>query len=132
MKWEGHCVPVRRVLLASAGVDVFGKVCANKCGTPACVNPKHLVALSRRQFYRRTRQHYSMNLAQRARVAASNRARSKITPEIAEQIRQSTQSQTEIARTFGVSQAAVSFIRRGLRWANYVSGWAQLKIMGKK
>jgi len=75
-----------------------GAVIDHRCNTPSCVNPDHLEAVEQAVNVRRGRL---------ARLDAKE----------ARKIRRASGTQREIARRHGVSQALVSMIKGGQRWA---------------
>ena len=123
MRFAGRIVLVRRQLMVYVGQDPGDRICVARCGSALCVNPDHLVSISRRQFYKRSRKTRVLSVTAYTRLAARNRARSKLNEELAAAVREAEGRQVDIAARFGITQGAVSLIRRGLRWANLTSGW---------
>jgi hypothetical protein len=89
-----------------SGLDVM-HACDNRC----CVNPSHLSLGSRKE-----------NMAgaiQRGRMASGERhGRAKLSEAQARGVFAAAGSQRIIAEQFGISQSAVSQIKRGKRWAS--------------
>lgn len=125
---KGKTIGVRRLLLQHLGVNVRGKVCTYKCGNALCVNPEHLEAIGRKKLSRRLvkETNYTAGVLRKVKLAEKARHRSKLTIEIALEIRQAEGTQREIAARYGVSQATVSCIKRGATWKDYASPFAQL------
>ena len=69
-----------------------------------------------------------VSFARKAKTSMTQRERcAKISFEIAQEIRAATGTQREIASKFGISQAAVSQIIRGIRWKDWTGNpWAAL------
>jgi hypothetical protein len=78
------------------------------CGTPACVNPDHLEPLS-------PSDHKKLHLARRGKHAA------KLDPLRVKEIRERVaagESQSAVARAFGVTHVAVNYIVHRRTWAD--------------
>lgn len=121
-----HCV--RRVIAQAQGHNVIGKVVTHKCGNSKCVNPAHVVVLTKTQLQKRTNQQHAgtASIARRSRVASARRAKAKLTLEQAEAIRLDPRIQRVIALEYGVSQATVSAIKRGRMWRDYSNPFVSL------
>lgn len=111
---NGRNLLAHRVSLALTGVVVEGKIVRHSCDNPPCCEPSHLKAGTQAQ-----------NLAEmsaRGRSARGVRnARAKVTEEVVSEIRARRsrgEKQSAIARDTGLSQAAVSLIVSGKRWAH--------------
>lgn len=128
MKWEGKCRIVRQLLVLAKGIDPTGKVCTYKCGNPLCVNPDHLEVITKRKMGKRVNAMMkpNTNAMFRAKMAKAMRSRSKLTPEMVEQIRNAEGSQYEICERFNVSQQTISDIKRGRTWRDYSNPFTQL------
>lgn len=147
-KWKGYvrnrvtpmisldhsAVAVRRALAIYKNLDIDGKVVSCKCRTPLCVNPAHLFVGTRSELHKmvaQERQQHSSHVY-REKVARALQMRTKLTPEMVEQIRASSKRYAELAEQFGVSEASISAIRRRVRWKDYGSPFAQLYLRGQK
>ncbi len=85
------------------------------CSTDLCCNPEHWGPISRSVL---ARQHPSANEELRKlKVAAASRANAKITPEIAREIQQSSESTIALGKRHGISQAHAWRIKTGKSWA---------------
>lgn len=119
---------VRRAVLLTLGVDMTGKQATYKCGNPLCVRPEHQVASSRAKIVKRLAKTRikSVNLLQRQRMAAASRKRGKLTLEQALEIRESSLTQRQLAKQYGICQAMVAYIKAGKYWLDYSNPFAQL------
>lgn len=87
-----------------------------RCGEPRCVRPEHVTALSLKQIGKRAAKAGKFrSIARRSAIAAAQRARSRLTPELVAQIREAP-SGAGIARELGIHKSTASKIRRGESW----------------
>lgn len=128
MRWQGKTAAVRRFVLLDQGVDLAGRLATYTCDNPECVNPEHLAPTTRRRVQVRTvaESKYTSNPMRRKRVSDQARLRSKLTLDQALAIREADGTQDDIAARFGVSQATVSVIKRGVTWQDYTNPFARL------
>ena len=105
-----------------------GKLATYSCGNAACVNPEHTHAVSRRALQTRLVQElgYLRNPMRTQKIAKLMRAKSPLTPALVAQIRADNSPQKQIAARFGVSQAAISKIKRWETWKDTANPFAQL------
>jgi predicted XRE-type DNA-binding protein len=129
MSYQGRNNRVRRVLAMGLGMNCCGKVVTNTCRNMLCVNPEHLQLMLRQSFNRRNAKEHAglyINPAHRAKKAKIMRARSRLTPEIVEAIRNDPRPQRVIAEAYGTTQPTVSHIKRGHTWRDYTNPFIQL------
>jgi predicted XRE-type DNA-binding protein len=129
INYQGKPSSVRRVLAMHLGHNCTGRLASNSCLNPICVNPKHIQLILRQTLQRRIareREHYYLNQATRAKIAARQRDRSKLTMDIVQDIRDDPRPQRTVAKVFGVSQSTVSGIKRGVRWQDFNNPFMQL------
>lgn len=128
INYKQRVLSVRRLLAEHQGLNIAGKVVTYKCGNELCVNPEHLQVLTRKKLSQRSTQDlkYHTNPVRMKKLADAARARGKLSIELARQIREASGTQREIAARFGVSQATVSVIVRGVTWREYSNPFAQL------
>ena len=100
-----------------------GKFVCHRCDVPLCVNPHHLFAGSEQDNTAdkvakgRQARGRKLSEAQSARRAKGERnGNSRLTAEQVFEIRQSQRAQRAIAAQYGITQAAVSAIKRGKVW----------------
>ena len=87
-----------------------GLVIRHSCDNPKCCNPNHLIVGSHKENMK--------DMVDRKRQAKGiNNGRSKITPEIVNEIRMSSDTQINLAKKFGISQSQVGRIKRGIHWS---------------
>ena len=128
MNWKGHVKPVRRHIAEQLGLDVVGKVVTCKCRNYMCVNPDHIMVITRARLQAMTAKelNYAVNPARVKKIADKARSRSRLTIEIAQQIREAEGTQREIGQRFGISQTTVSVIKRGEAWRDHTNPFAGL------
>lgn len=128
MRWHGRVGAVRRFILLDRGVDLGKRLATYTCGNAECVNPEHIAPATRQRVQVRTvgESRYTSNPMRRKRLADKARLHSKLTLEQALAIRQADGKQDDIAARFGVSQATVSVIKRGVTWQDYTNPFARL------
>jgi predicted XRE-type DNA-binding protein len=130
MNYKRKVGAVRRFILQEQGVDLSKRLATYTCGNPLCVNPEHVSPATRRAVQRRTteEQGHQKSLLRRKKLADNARKRAKLNPELARQVREADGTQDEIAARFGVSQATVSVIKRGVTWKDYNNPFAGLAL----
>ena len=123
---------VRRAALLEKHKDsphvLKGKLATYSCGNAACVNPEHTHAVGRRTLQKRLVQElgYLQNPLRTQKLSKIMRDKSPLTPELVAQIRADDAPQKQIAARFGVSQAAISKIKRWETWKDTANPFAQL------
>lgn len=120
--------PVRRALAEKMGKSIKGKLVTCKCRNELCVNPDHLLVVTRKRLQEMVSKErkYTSSPVRMRKLAEKARAHSKLTPELAAEIREADGSQREIAARYGISQSTVSVIKRGVTWRDYSNPFAQL------
>ena len=128
MRHHKQTISVRRLLMLEQGLEVEGKVATSTCGNHLCVNPKHLELITRKRLTKRIALGFSrsVSLLRKAQISTLVRQRSKLTAEQAEEIRQASGKQRDIAKLYGVSQSTVCAIKHGRIWRDYLNPFAQL------
>jgi HNH endonuclease len=100
VSWEIHFGPIPD-----------GMCVLHKCDVPNCINPRHLFLGTKmdnaKDMIKKGRQKKGALLPQ-----------AKLNEESVLEIRNSTQTQKELAKKFGVSQTAISFAKNRLRWSH--------------
>lgn len=123
MQWQGKVGNVRRFILIDAGVAMGRMLAGVSCGNPECVNPAHVVKVSRRQVSQEAADamdHTSKTLrAMRTAAAARTRRNNKLTEQGAASIRLDYRPQRMIAAEYGVTQHTVWAIKAGRMWREY-------------
>lgn len=92
-----------------------GMLVLHRCDNRSCVNPAHLFLGSHREN--------SVDMVQKGRnsthdTAGERHGASKLTDAAVREIRASTLTGRELAAKFGVSESAVSLVRRGRSWTH--------------
>lgn len=128
MNYKRVCQPVRRVLAREMGKAIEGKFVTCKCRNELCVNPDHLLVVTRKRLQELVskERNYTGTPMRRKKLADKARLRSKLTIELAAEVRDAEGTQREIAARYGISQATVSVIKRGKTWRDYSNPFAQL------
>jgi DNA-binding transcriptional regulator YiaG len=93
-----------------------GKVVMHTCDNPACVNPDHL-----RIGTQKDNVQDCITKGRRFDNSGCNHPNTHLIPEDIEEIRALDLPQHQIGRIFGISQQAVSKIKRGVRHSNTIS-----------
>jgi hypothetical protein len=104
------------------------RLATHSCGNQMCVNPDHVVLITRKRLQVRIAKEtrHQVSALRRKRLSDKARKRSKLTLEVALQIRDAEGTQRQIAAQFGVSQATVSAIKLGKTWRDYNNPFSQL------
>ena len=128
MNYKGKVGPVRRHIAEERGVPLQGKLATHSCGNQLCVNPDHVILVSRKRLQARIAKDvkHQVNAIRRKKISDQARKHSKLTLELALQIRAAEGTQRQIAAQFGVTQATVSAIKLGKTWRDYLNPWTQL------
>lgn len=128
MNYGGSVKPVRRHIAEASGAVLAGKLATYSCGNQLCVNPDHVIVVTRRRLQQRTAKELKpqSNPMRIKKLSDIARARGKLTPELAQAIRDAEGTQRDIAARFGISQATVSVIKRGKTWRDYTNPFTQL------
>lgn len=129
MNFNGKVGPVRRHIAEHLGLAVEGKLATCSCGNQLCVNPEHVIVITRKRLQQRIAkdQRRAVNPVRMKKLSDRARAtQAKLTLEQAQAIREAEGTQRDIAARFGVTQATVSAIKRGKTWRDYSNPFAQL------
>lgn len=128
MNYKGKVAPVRRHIAEARGTPLQDKLATHSCGNQMCVNPEHVVLITRKRLQARIAREtqHQVNAVRRKRLSDKARKRSKLTLELALEIRAAEGNQREIAKQYGVSQATVSAIKLGKTWRDYNNPFSQL------
>lgn len=129
--WKGKTLNVRRALANEMRVSKSigrDKVAACRCGNWRCVRLEHIQVITRKALQQRTAKKAPLaaRMVGRRKISAKARQRAKLTLEIVNEIRQSTATQRELAKRFGVSQSTIYSIKKGLTWRQYGAVFEQL------
>lgn len=128
MRFKQRTSQVRRFIAEHQGKSLKGKLATCKCRNELCVNPDHVVVVTRKKLQEMVSQErqYTSNPVRMKKLAEKARAKSKLTPELVEEIRSADGPQRAIAMRYGITQAAVSSIKRGRTWKDYSNPFAGL------
>jgi hypothetical protein len=128
INYKRRCKPVRRVLAEAMGKPIQGKFVTCKCRNELCVNPDHLLVVTRKRLQEMLakERNYQVNPVRMKKLADKARRNSKLTVELAAEIREAEGTQRAIAARYGITQATVSVIKRGKTWRDYSNPFAQL------
>ena len=135
MRYQGRAQQVRRVIAVETGLWLEGKLATCKCANMRCVNPKHVVMVTRQQLQKRTAKVTQMhfNPARCIKLAQSARRTGRLTEAQVAEIRAiDGMNQRDIAALYGITQSTVSAIRRGVKWKDYSNPYLQLLMGGKR
>jgi hypothetical protein len=124
---NGKKLYVKRYLAELDGKNVKGRVVTSDCKNKLCVNPAHLVVLTRAQLVNRTAASGAWSTAAvRAKVAHGIRAKSKLSQDAAREIRMSDEPIKVLAARHGITGSYVGMIRAGYCRKDYGSPFAGL------
>jgi DNA-binding CsgD family transcriptional regulator len=129
MRHDGVAQPVRRVIAEQLGLPVRSRMATVRCCNNLCVNPAHVVVLTRKQLQQRTAKVTQLHAdpLRCRKLAQTARRTAKLTEAQVIEIRSlDGLTQRQIAAQYGVSQSTVSAIRRGVKWKDYSNPWLQL------
>lgn len=122
IKVGGRHTPVRRAVAVATGrLEPISKNRAvPKCHNWRCVNPAHVIVVTHSDANKRAR----MQLDQAQpflcrKIALARRQTSKLTSEIAREIREAEGSITLISAQYKISRSTVSDIKTGRIWRDY-------------
>lgn len=122
-------IGTRRVVAGLMGLNIDGKVVTTTCGDSRCVCPDHILVATKRRMaeliVERTGHPY--RLERRKKISDSARARiGKLTPELAQEIRESSETLKVISERMGVAKGTAQRVRAGQAWKDYSSPFAGL------
>ena len=128
VRHNGSMVSIRRVLLGLAGLPIkVGEFAAPACGNFRCVCQDHIVRHTRAQHVRAMAKLSNQSPTRGLKISIARRAHhSKLSIEIARTIRQSEDSNAELATEHGCTRSMVASIRRGQSWKEHGSPFAGL------
>lgn len=126
-KRGGH-TPARRYVMKLMGTKLEqGQLVSPKCGNSLCIAPHHAVISNRSEVALRMHANgFSKTAAFRAKIGAIGRARSKLTPEIVQEMRLSGLTTRAAGKKYGISQYSAWRIMSGNAWKDYSSPFAGL------
>lgn len=115
---------VRRVIWkALTGRDVRkDRIIKTSCGVHNCADPAHLVE----KPHGARNKGRVQSLAERAKQAMAQRAKSTMDPAVLQEIRAGELTQVALAAKAGCSQAMVSRIQLGKNWRDFSNPFSQL------
>ena len=122
MSFKKQEITVRRALLAPEVLASLGRlnVVTVTCLNLKCVNPEHLVVMTRAEFLARNSQHTNHQL-RLAKIAETHRngPGAKLNYELVAEIMQSNETNMALAERLGCDHTLVSLVRRGKAWKQY-------------
>lgn len=134
MRYDGRAQPVRRAIALELGLSLQGKLATCRCANMRCVNPEHVVMVTRQQLQKRTAKATGMHMspARCRKLAQSARRNGKLNEAQVAEIRAiEGMRQRDIAALYGITQSTVSAIRRGVKWKDYSNPYLQLMGMNR-
>ncbi len=122
------CTLVRRAVFVMAGGKLKPRQpLVSSCGDRRCVNPAHLSISTLSKIAKSAAKRGAWaGQARRAAISAAQRKHSKITEEIAAEVRASNEASRALAARFGVDKSLIARIRSGVAWRDYSSPFAGL------
>lgn len=128
MRYKQRTSQVRRFIAIAMNKKLDGRLVTCKCRNELCVNPDHILVVTRKRLQEmlaKERQ-YQTNPVRMKKLADKARTRSKLTPALVDEIKNAEGTQRAIAKQYGITQAAVSSIKRGRTWKEYSNPFAGL------
>jgi hypothetical protein len=109
---------VRRAALVLSGANMEGRRAIPGCLTENCGNPSHSKAVTQKQFMAWMKKEGFFNATSTPKriLAARTKKHVKLDEKKAQEIRESTEKQVELAKKYGVRQSVISQIRLGRTW----------------
>lgn len=125
---DGKMIAVRRLLLKLQGIELKSAMFAScSCGNSRCVRPEHIVRRTQQQHLAKMSNIGPYNPAARiAKSTMKRRQRSRMTMEMAREIRASEKSSQQLAEELGFGRQTISRIRFGQTWKEISSPFAGL------
>jgi hypothetical protein len=118
INYNRRSMSVMRALAKNAGKEVTGLVATTSCRNPMCVNPAHLVLLSRGDLLVKVSGEQQFQKRTASRLAVSNGSkRRKLSHEAVKEIRNSQEDRGALALTYGVTRSHINAIISGHRRA---------------
>jgi hypothetical protein len=112
--YQGEPRYAHRLVMESEGHDVDDVQVNHHCDNPQCVNPEHLYIGDQSD---NVQDSHDRNRREDVEYASGeDHGQSKLTAEQVEEIRDSDETQVELAERFGVSQSLISQIQNGKWW----------------
>lgn len=128
MNVRGTVTSVRRHIARTLGLQLEDRsVATMSCGNRLCVNPRHVVVMSRAELQARTGRQMALhaNHVRSCKLARSARRHSKLSAEQVIAIRAAEGvSQSALGARHGVSQATISAVRRDKIWKDQGEAWS--------
>lgn len=113
---------VRKVLFDELGKDTQGKYLIPQCGDKLCVNPSHIIMLTKREHLKRANAKIS-TITRRLASANTLKQNHKVNQQIANEIRLSNLPRKELASIYGIARRTVDDICNGTTWrTNFFTG----------
>ena len=109
----------KRQLMILSGRDVAGKCVTNTCGEKMCINPAHLVILTKGGLAKKTALTKRYTTADCAKIAQARRAHSKLSQDAVLEIRASDEPAQALADRYRITPAYVYMLRKGLFRRDY-------------
>lgn len=122
-RYGAPCMLVRRVAISLDGRPPSPRqpvVCS--CDDKRCVRPDHLTRSTPSRVGKKSSESgYHNNILRRTKIATARRnsATTKLTKEIADEIRFSKESGPVLAERYGVNKSLINKIKRGESWCDY-------------
>ena len=112
INWKRKVQPVRRLLASELGKQITGKFVTCKRRNELCVNPDHLLIVTRKRLQEMLakERNYQVSPVRMKKLADKARQNSKLTVELAAEIREAEGTQRAIAARFGVTQLSLIHI----------------------
>lgn len=121
LKDSGKLIGVRRFVALKKGLNIEGLLVTNTCGNNRCVCPAHVLVVTKSEMGKLNvaRTGYTSNVLRRKKISDAKRKTAKLSLAQAIEVRNSTESLSDIAEKAGISRATASRIRNAKMWKEY-------------
>lgn len=129
LRHNGKTIQVRTYIFVHLmGRQTNGRMVSMKCDNLDCVNPDHIILVTRTQLQQRTarRTQYGRDPVRNAKIAMAKQKASPLTLERVREIRNMEGTMRSISRQTGICFSVVQRIRNGTSWREAANPFAGL------
>jgi len=123
----GKVMGARRLAYELAGNEIKpGNVVFPKCNNRKCINPSHTSQSTSSKFMSAKNKTQVRTVATRKKISDNARKNAKLTPELVNEIKNSSKSGRQWARDTGIGLKTIWNAINGRTWKEYGSPWSGL------